>query len=71
MDESSELAAAPRRDADPVALDGAPSLDSAKSGPKLSRHHRRNSTVQEQRAIRAKAAENELMLSMPRVRYSS
>ena len=68
MDESSELVAAPRVETG-SALDGAPSLDHAISGPKLSRHHRRNSTVQEQRALRAKAAENELMLSMPRVRF--
>lgn len=34
----------------------------------LGRHHRRNSTVQEQRALRVKAQETERMLSLPRVR---
>jgi hypothetical protein len=35
---------------------------------KLTRHHRKNSTVQEQRALRVKAAEMERAMSLPRVR---
>jgi hypothetical protein len=37
-------------------------------GKKLTKHHRRNSTVQEQRALRVKAAEMERAMSLPRVR---
>jgi hypothetical protein len=56
------------------ALQPMPSIEATASmdetpGPKLTmKHHRRNSTVQEQRAQRVKAVEMERMLSLPRVR---
>jgi hypothetical protein len=41
------------------------------TGAKLGKHHRRNSTVEEQRALRVKAAELEREMSLPRVRLKT
>ena len=47
--------------------DGAAPEDGPNEKKITAKHHRRNSTVQEQRALRAKALEAEQMLSMPKV----
>ena len=45
-----------------------PAATADSNASKLSRHHRRNSTVQEQRAAKLKQQETERMLSLPKVR---